>query len=385
MPPAPPAHSSQNLTNDALAYLNAVKDIFQDKREKYDEFLEVMKDFKSQRIDTNGVILRVKELFRGHRDLILGFNNFLPEGFEMKLPEEKKPVEFVEDISFVNKINNRFQNDEHIYKSFSDILNMFRRKNKSIQEVYQEVAVLFHNHNDLLEEFTHFLPDTSPTNAPQLPSSTRAFVRRDDRNSVMIAVRHPQNEKKEKAYSSHPERDPSVDRPDNERGRQKRPVKKEKERKEEKDRRDRDRDDRNFEHDSNDLDTSRKRKPSQRFDDAIDQMQDGEAAQKFGTCSISASSLEDKNALKGIYGSERVRIAMETQETMKQLKLLFQQISDHGSAVPVEMGLVIGAGLATTDLERKIEETPTLDIYANVANMAVSVRHFFLCLFSISM
>jgi len=32
-------------TNDALAYLKAVKDIFQDKRDKYDDFLEVMKDF----------------------------------------------------------------------------------------------------------------------------------------------------------------------------------------------------------------------------------------------------------------------------------------------------------------------------------------------------
>lgn len=40
-------------TNDALAYLKAVKDIFQDKREKYDDFLEVMKDFKAQRFDPN--------------------------------------------------------------------------------------------------------------------------------------------------------------------------------------------------------------------------------------------------------------------------------------------------------------------------------------------
>lgn len=38
-------------TNDALAYLKAVKDMFQDKREKYDDFLEVMKDFKAQRFD----------------------------------------------------------------------------------------------------------------------------------------------------------------------------------------------------------------------------------------------------------------------------------------------------------------------------------------------
>ena len=62
------------------------------------------------RIDTTGVIARVKELFKGHRDLILGFNTFLPKGFEITLPLEdeqppsKKPVEFEEAISFVNKI-----------------------------------------------------------------------------------------------------------------------------------------------------------------------------------------------------------------------------------------------------------------------------------------
>lgn len=38
-------------TNDALSYLKAVKDIFQDKRDKYEDFLEVMKDFKAQRFD----------------------------------------------------------------------------------------------------------------------------------------------------------------------------------------------------------------------------------------------------------------------------------------------------------------------------------------------
>lgn len=63
------------------------------------------------RVDTSGVILRVKELFKGNRELILGFNTFLPKGFEITLlPEEddqpppKKPVEFEEAISFVNKI-----------------------------------------------------------------------------------------------------------------------------------------------------------------------------------------------------------------------------------------------------------------------------------------
>lgn len=62
------------------------------------------------RIDTTGVIARVKELFKGHRDLILGFNTFLPKGYEITLPLEdeqppqKKPVEFAEAINFVGKI-----------------------------------------------------------------------------------------------------------------------------------------------------------------------------------------------------------------------------------------------------------------------------------------
>ena len=37
-------------TDDALSYLKAVKDMFKDKKGKYDEFLEVMKDFKAQRL-----------------------------------------------------------------------------------------------------------------------------------------------------------------------------------------------------------------------------------------------------------------------------------------------------------------------------------------------
>ena len=42
--------TSQKLTtNDALTYLKEVKDMFQDQREKYDMFLDVMKDFKAQR------------------------------------------------------------------------------------------------------------------------------------------------------------------------------------------------------------------------------------------------------------------------------------------------------------------------------------------------
>lgn len=53
------------------------------------------------------VIAKVKELFEGHNNLIMGFNTFLPEGIEITLDEDappKKPAEFEEAINFVNKI-----------------------------------------------------------------------------------------------------------------------------------------------------------------------------------------------------------------------------------------------------------------------------------------
>ncbi|XP_042006838.1 paired amphipathic helix protein Sin3-like 3 isoform X1 [Salvia splendens] len=163
------ARSAQKLqTTDALSYLKVVKEKFQDKGDLYNEFLDVMKEFKAQRIDTSGVIVKVKELFRGERDLILGFNAFLPKGYEITLPAEddepllkKKPVDFEEAIGFVNKIKTRFQGDHHVYNAFLDILNIYRKNNMSITEVYQEVSGLFQDHADLLVEFTHFLPYTT--------------------------------------------------------------------------------------------------------------------------------------------------------------------------------------------------------------------------------
>ena len=47
--PAPPDQNARPLNvTDALSYLDAVKVQFQDKPEVYNQFLDIMKDFKSQ-------------------------------------------------------------------------------------------------------------------------------------------------------------------------------------------------------------------------------------------------------------------------------------------------------------------------------------------------
>ncbi|XP_061344448.1 paired amphipathic helix protein Sin3-like 4 isoform X2 [Gastrolobium bilobum] len=330
-------------TNDALAYLKAVKDMFQNKREKYDDFLEVMKDFKAQRIDTTGVIERVKDLFQGHKDLILGFNTFLPKGFEITLPLEdeqpaqKKPVEFAEAINFVGKIKTRFQGNDRVYKSFLDILNMYRKEIKSITEVYQEVAELFQDHADLLEEFTHFLPDTSGTASTHYASARNSLLR--DRSSAMPTGRQMHADKRERTIASHGDRDLSVDHSDPELDRgliradkeQQRRGEKEKDRREERDRREQGRDDRDYDHDGSRERLSHKRKSGHRVEDSgAEPLHD--ADENFG---MRSSACEDKSSLKSMCSQvlaflekvkEKLRNPEDYQEFLKCLHIYSREI-----------------------------------------------------------
>ena len=56
------------------------------------QFLDIMKEFKAQSIDTPGVIDRVLQLFHGHRELILGFNTFLVRGAPHRHSAERSPL-----------------------------------------------------------------------------------------------------------------------------------------------------------------------------------------------------------------------------------------------------------------------------------------------------
>ena len=71
---------------DALMYLDQVKLEFGDRPQIYNQFLDIMKTFKTQQIDTPGVIRQVSSLFQGNKRLVLGFNTFLPEGYKIELP-----------------------------------------------------------------------------------------------------------------------------------------------------------------------------------------------------------------------------------------------------------------------------------------------------------
>ncbi|GMH49596.1 hypothetical protein TL16_g00562, partial [Triparma laevis f. inornata] len=147
---------------DALQYLDQVKMEFGDRPHIYNEFLDIMKNFKSQQIDTPGVIRSVSNLFMGNKKLVLGFNTFLPEGYKIELPLANQPtgqpVEFDHAINYVTTIKKRFANEPETYKAFLEILHTYQKEQRGIKEVLDEVSNLFADHPDLLKEFTYFLP-----------------------------------------------------------------------------------------------------------------------------------------------------------------------------------------------------------------------------------
>lgn len=61
------------------------------------------------------------------------------EQAEREREHPKQPVEFDQAINYVNKIKDRFRASEHVYKSFLEILNQYRKAQKGIKEVYDQV------------------------------------------------------------------------------------------------------------------------------------------------------------------------------------------------------------------------------------------------------
>lgn len=87
-PGAPP----RLKVEDALSYLDQVKFQYADQPQIYNNFLDIMKEFKSHCIDTPGVIQRVSTLFKGHTELIYGFNMFLPPGYKIEIQSDDQGI-----------------------------------------------------------------------------------------------------------------------------------------------------------------------------------------------------------------------------------------------------------------------------------------------------
>ncbi|KAH1188539.1 Paired amphipathic helix protein Sin3-like 1 [Glycine max] len=150
--------SGQKITKmDALQYIKEVQCAFHDSREKFDKFMDVMKDYKFHRIDVGIVVEKMEEILKDHGDLILGFNKFLPKGYEILLLDEGEDG-FGNASKYLKKIQDQFENKDHVYKSFLNILLKYKNNGVTLYDTYHEAATLFEGHRDLVRDFTKFLP-----------------------------------------------------------------------------------------------------------------------------------------------------------------------------------------------------------------------------------
>ncbi len=109
---------------DALLYLDQVKIEFGDQPEIYNEFLDIMKNFKEQNIDTPGVINRVSSLFRGYNKLVLGFNTFLPEGYKIELRD-------IEEMNRAHEAHEAKVHEAKLAAAAAEIIEASRMSNTS--------------------------------------------------------------------------------------------------------------------------------------------------------------------------------------------------------------------------------------------------------------
>ncbi|XP_023639243.1 paired amphipathic helix protein Sin3-like 5, partial [Capsella rubella] len=113
-------------------------------------------------VGTNAFTTRVKDLFSGKAELLLGINACLPNGLKITLKDipikDPSKITFSDANRFVGKVKARFQDEDRTCTSFLKTLELYRENNKTCLEVYNEVTTLFQNHVDLLEEFCLFLP-----------------------------------------------------------------------------------------------------------------------------------------------------------------------------------------------------------------------------------
>lgn len=157
----PQAH--QVTVPEALQYLKKLKNTLQP--EEYNAFMTLMRGTLDESTDTGFTVAKMAELFECNRELLPGFNSFLPEAYEITsdnyysgcynwISAVKGSVDFLNRIRTIMK-----DEDDRTYKAFLDIMIKYGKEHRDVDEVYRNGTTLFEKQPSLLVEFTRFFAD----------------------------------------------------------------------------------------------------------------------------------------------------------------------------------------------------------------------------------
>ncbi|KAK2643974.1 hypothetical protein Ddye_019169 [Dipteronia dyeriana] len=212
--------SKGELKQKVCAYMKTVQERLGDKSDSYVKFTVFLRDFKARRVDLESLGIQIKNLFEGYPDLILGFNMFLPDGYKISLDDDDdyemtdtedepetetepeteeqdkiiRSAQFLDAISFVNKVKMRFQNDKkHVYKAFLDVWDRNQKDLFTYDDVYNGVSQLLYDHPDLLQEFVRLLG--SQATPPPLPPQKAFDDHQNCGNGCDLSLDDPDTDK----------------------------------------------------------------------------------------------------------------------------------------------------------------------------------------------
>ncbi|CAL2041276.1 unnamed protein product [Caenorhabditis brenneri] len=78
----------EELYDQSRDYVDAVRKVCREDREKYDKFMQVMGAYRQKHINTRTLVIGLCEILHREVGLLLRFNHFLPEGHEFELKPE---------------------------------------------------------------------------------------------------------------------------------------------------------------------------------------------------------------------------------------------------------------------------------------------------------
>ncbi|KAF7683264.1 Paired amphipathic helix protein Sin3b [Astathelohania contejeani] len=199
--------------SEALQYLYMVKEEFHSDPLIYDNFLDIMKDYKHGKMNASGVVKAITALFSSKPHLIRQFNEFLPKEarseprieqrvetrieqrieprnelrMDQRIVEEQNylprrgPPSFVrnnrtipqptikaetpEDYqrqkmasNYIQKVKTRLLHRPESYRAFIDVIRSHQSAKMPIDKVLSKLKVILWEYPDLIEEFREFMP-----------------------------------------------------------------------------------------------------------------------------------------------------------------------------------------------------------------------------------
>ncbi|XP_020097160.1 paired amphipathic helix protein Sin3-like 6 [Ananas comosus] len=169
-----PKHGARTTYQDALAYMRLVEDTF--KGTKYEDFIAILEEYRAKRVSLAEGAKKIQEMFKGEKELLLGFNKFVPKEYETQFPEEKredsapssKRTGTYEDAQkYIELVKEKLRDQNEKLEKFFQIIMDYHSKRISIFEMINKMKELLKGDRELILGFNIFLPKEYEAQIPQ--------------------------------------------------------------------------------------------------------------------------------------------------------------------------------------------------------------------------